>query len=118
MPSSLCSNIILIYVHSVIRVTLVSSIDSSSVEEWSIRKNSLHTDLPVSSKLCLTIYKDRKENGYPIDKSNFNPSVPVLIYRDMSENVQSFEREREREDKRKRKRERERIDLMLYAKER
>ena len=38
-----------------------------------------------------------------------NPSVPVLIYSGMSENVQSFkrkrEREREREDKRKRKRE-------------
>ena len=46
--------------------------------------------------------------------SFLNPSVPVLIYSDMSENVQSFkrkrerEREREREDKRKRKRERER----------
>ena len=39
-----------------------------------------------------------------------NPSVPVLIYSGMSENVQSFKRkrEREREDKRKRKRERER----------
>ena len=57
-----------------------------------------------------------------------NPSVLVLIYSDMPENVQSFkrkrerEREREREDKRKRKREGERerewIDLMLYAKER
>ena len=40
--------------------------------------------------------------------SAINPSVPVLIYSDMPENVQSFKREREREDKRKRKKERER----------
>ena len=38
-------------------------------------------------------------------KNTFNPSVPVLIYSDMPENVQSFKRKREREDKRKRKRE-------------
>ena len=59
---------------------------------------------------------------------NVNPSVPVLIYSDMSENVQSFKRKRERERERekikerekesKRERDREWIDLMLYAKER
>ena len=66
----------------------------------------------------------------------FNPSVTVLIYSDMSENVQSFKRKREREREREREkikerekererereregeREREWIDLMLYAKER
>ena len=55
---------------------------------------------------------------------DFNPSVPVLIYSDMSENVQSFKRKREREREREKikekekEREREWIDLMLYAKER
>ena len=56
----------------------------------------------------------------------FNPSVPVLIYSDMPENVQSFKRKREREREKikerekesEREREREWIDLMLYAKER
>ena len=53
-----------------------------------------------------------------------NLSVPVLIYSDMSENVQSFKRKREREREKikerekEREREREWIDLMLYAKER
>ena len=32
-----------------------------------------------------------------------NPSVPVLIYSDMSENVQSFKRKREREKERERR---------------
>ena len=62
-------------------------------------------------QLCLAEFESptRIKEGMPKIYLFLNPSVPVLIYSDMPENVQSFKRKREREreieDKRKRKRE-------------
>ena len=46
--------------------------------------------------------------------ANLNPSVSVLIYSGMSENVQSFKRNREREKEKikEREKERERVDRL------